>query len=280
MARSTPTYTPVRNYAIGFFLSVCLLFSDISYQSFSPLRIFFQGSALYAQMISSSILENISSTFSSFQKNKNLLKENKELKEEILQIRTLDFVKRKDNEEKVKIINFQKTLTGSFKTDDIGIYKIASIDLRNYLCCSTHKIFLHNPNKVETGENAPVFAGNSFIGQIKNTYLGFIEVILFSDTQHILPIKSNFFYCDARGKGKPMLISCKLNKKNDNFEYRIGDLVYTSGLGGIFLRDIEIGFISSISQISMNEIEIIVTLKTNPLEETFYGIVIKETNEV
>ena len=280
MARSTPTYTPVKNYAICFFFSAFLLFSDISYQSFSPLRSFFQGTALYAQIISSSMLENISNTFSSFQKNKNLLKENKELREEILQIRTLDFVKRKDNEEKVQIINFQKTLTRTFKTDDIEIYKIASIDLKNYLCCSTHKIFLHNPNKVEIGENVPVFAGNSFIGQIKNTYLGFIEVILFSDTKHILPIKSKFFYCDARGKGKPMLISCKLNKENDNFESQIGDLVYTSGLGGIFLRDIEIGFISSISRASMNEIEVIVSLKTNPLEENFYGIVIKETDEV
>jgi len=280
MARSTPTYTPVRNYAIGFFLSAFLLFSDISYGSFAPLRGFFQGTALYAQMISNSMLENLSNTLFSFQKNRNLLKENKELREEILKIRTLDFVKRKDNKEKVQIINFQKTLTGTFKTGGIDIYKIASIDLRNYLCCSTHKIFLHNPDRVETGKNAPVFAGNSFIGQIKNTYLGFIEVILFSDTEHILPIKSNFFYCDARGKGKPMLISCKLNKKNDDFESQIGDLVYTSGLGGIFLRDIEIGFISSISSVSKNEIEVIVTLKTNPLEETFYGIVVKEANEV
>jgi cell shape-determining protein MreC len=77
-----------------------------------------------------------------------------------------------------------------------------------------------------------------------------------------------------------MLISCKLNKKNDDFKSQIGDIVYTSGLGGIFLRDIEIGFISSISPVSKNEIEVIVTLKTNPLEETFYGIVIKEANEV
>ena len=127
MARSTPTYTPVKNYAICFFFSAFLLFSDISYQSFSPLRSFFQGTALYAQIISSSMLENISNTFSSFQKNRNLLKENKELREEILQIRTLDFVKRKDNEEKVQIINFQKTLSSTFKTDDIDIYIIASI---------------------------------------------------------------------------------------------------------------------------------------------------------
>ena len=80
MARSTPTSTPVRNYAIGFFLSVSLLFGDIRYEAFAPVRGFVNASTLYAQMISNSIFENISSTFSSFQRNRNILLKNKELK--------------------------------------------------------------------------------------------------------------------------------------------------------------------------------------------------------
>ena len=110
MARSTPTSTPVRNYAIGFFLSALLLFSDISYGAFSPLRGFVHASSLYVQMISIGIFENISETFSSFQSNKNILQENKKLKEKILQIRTKDFIDRKENEEKTKIIDFHKGL--------------------------------------------------------------------------------------------------------------------------------------------------------------------------
>ncbi len=280
MARSTPTYTPVRNYAIGFFLSACLLFTDISYGTFAQLRGFFHSSALYAQIISDGMFENIGNAFSSFQKNKFLLQENKELRDQILRIRTQDFIERKDNQEKIQIIDFYKTLIGKLKNDDIDIFKIASIDLRNYLCCSTHKIFLHNPNHVQAGENTPVFAGNSFIGQIKNTYMSFIEVILFSDITHVLPVRSDLFYCDARGLGKPMLISCHLDKNNDTFNNQIGDIVYTSGLGGIFLKDIEIGFISDINRISINEIEVVITLKTNPLEETFYGIMSKKTDEI
>ena len=88
MARSTPTYTPVRNYAIGFFLSVALLLSDIRYEAFAPLRGFINASTLYAQMISDGIFENTSTTFSSFQRNRNILQENKELKDEILEINT------------------------------------------------------------------------------------------------------------------------------------------------------------------------------------------------
>lgn len=279
MARTTPKYTPIRNYAIGFFLSALLLFTDISYGTFNPVRGFVNASTLYAQTISKGIFENIISTFSSFQKNRNLLQENKELKKKILQIRTKDFVNGKNNEEKLQIINFYMNSISFLKSNDIEIFKIASIDLRNYLCCSKHRIFLQN-NNVPVGKNVPVFAGESFVGQTKGTYINFIEVILFSDINHVLPIKSNFLYCDARGKGKPMLISCKLNKNNKDSKNHIGDPVYTSGLGGVFLKDVEIGTISSISPFSPNEVEILITLKANPLEETFYGIMSKAANEI
>ena len=280
MARPTPTYTPVRNYAIGFSLSLLLLFSDINYGTFAPLRGFLNASTLYAQMFARGIFENLSMTLTSIQKNKSLLEENKELRDQILQIRTMDFISRKNNENNIQIINFHKDLIRSLENDDIDIYKIASIDLRNYLCCSTHRIYLKNTNDIPLDNNLPVFAGGSFIGQTKGTYLNIIEVILFSDTSHVLPIKSNFFYCDAKGKGKPMLISCKLNQNSENFKNEIGDIIYTSGLGGIFLKDIEIGFISSINAFSINEVEVLITLKANPLEETFYGIMNKEADEI
>ncbi|MDA9965097.1 hypothetical protein N9D94_04745 [Gammaproteobacteria bacterium] len=280
MARSTPTYTPVRNYAFGFILSVFLLFSDISYGTFAPLRGLVQASNLYAQMVSRSIFENVSNLLYSFKQNRNLSQENKDLKEQIHKIRTQEFIKSKEAEKSFEIINFQKTLISSLKSNDINIFKIASIDLRNYLCCSTHKIFLQNLNQVQVLENTPVFAGSSYVGQTKSTYLNFIEVILFSDTKHLLPIKSNFFYCDARGKGKPMLISCKLNKNIDDFQNKISDAIFTSGLGGIFLKDIEIGNISAINSISINEIEVVITLKTNPLEESFFGIIGSEADEI
>ncbi len=280
MATSTPKYTPVRHYAIGFFLSAILLYSDITYGAFTPLRGLANASSLYAQMISNGLLENISNTFYSFQKNRNLVIENKELQEQILQIRTRDFIERKNSQEKIKIIDFQKELISSLNNNNIHIYKIASIDLRNYLCCSTHRIFLQNTKNVSMERNVPVFAGTSFIGQTKDTFLDFIEVILFSDTSHVLPVKSNFFYCDARGKGKPMLISCLLDQNNADFQDQIGDKVYTSGLGGIFSKDVEIGFISAINTVSINETEILITLKTNPLNEIFYGVIGKETDEI
>ena len=280
MARQTPTYTPIRNYSIAFLLSFSIFYTDISYQTFAPLRGIVNASTLYVQFISRSVVENISFTLSSFKQNKYLLRENKQLRDQILQIRTKDFIGKKDIEEKIQIIGFRDSLSDTFKSNGINIYKIASIDLTNYFCCSSHKIFLHNLNKINVEANFSVFAGTSFVGQTKRTYMNFIEVILLSDREHVLPIKSDFFYCDARGKGKPMLISCKLNYQNDDFKNRIGDNVFTSGLGGIFLKDVEIGFISKIIPITSNEIEVVITLKANPLEENFYGIIDKDMNEI
>ena len=278
MARYTPTNTPIRNYAIAFFLSVFFLYTDISHQTFAPLRGIMNASSLYVQVISKSIVQNISFTFSSIKQNKYLLQENKKLREQTLQLSLKDFIEKKDNDEKTQVIDFQETLSSTFKSNGINIFKIASIDLRNYFCCSSHKVFLHNPNKIKIEKNFPVFAGNSFVGQTRKTYMNFIEVILLSDTEHVLPIKSDFFYCDARGIGKPMLISCKLN--DNDFENQIGDTVLTSGLGGIFLKDVEIGFISEIFPITSDEIEVVITLKTNPLEENFYGILSSNNNEI
>ena len=175
------------------FLSALILFIDINYKSFAPLRGIVNASSLYVQIFSRNIVENVSFTFSSFKQIKQLLLENKKLREEILKIETKDFIEKKDNEEKIQIINFKEIQSSTFKSDDINIYKIASIDLKNYYCCSSHKIFLHNQNKITIENNLPVFAGKSFVGQTKNTHMSFIEVILYQILSMYFQLNLIFF---------------------------------------------------------------------------------------
>tara|TARA_B110000003_G_C16518225_1_gene483916 strand:- start:70 stop:909 length:840 start_codon:yes stop_codon:yes gene_type:complete len=272
MARTTPTYTPIRNYAIGFFLSAFLLFSDINYESFSELRGTVKAATLYVKLYSNRFLHNIGDIFSSFQESNNLIQENTNLREEINRIKTQNSSKNIETLQRSKMLDSFKDLVEKFD-NNIDIHKIASIDLKNYLCCSSHKIFLQNPQKIQIKENLPVLAGGSFIGQTSKQYLNLIEVILFSDSNHVLPVKSDVFYCNARGMGKPLLISCSPKINIKDLGSKIGDSIYTSGLGGIFIKDTKIGFISDISLDSAGEIEVVITLLGNPLEENFYGII-------
>ena len=69
------------------------------------------------------------------------------------------------------------------------------------------------------------------------------------------------------------MISCSPKENIKDLGSKIGDSVYTSGLGGIFIKDTEIGFISDISVDSAGQLEVVITLIGNPLEENFYGII-------
>ena len=93
MARSTPTYTPARNYFFGIFLSAALLFSDINYDSFSLVRSSFKASTLYVQMLSNALLEALDNSVELVNSKQILLEENKNLQDQILKLKTKDFLK-------------------------------------------------------------------------------------------------------------------------------------------------------------------------------------------
>lgn len=280
MARSTPTYTPARNYIFGIFLSAALLFSDINYDSFSLVRSSFKASTLYVQMLSNALLEALDNSVELVNSKQILLEENKNLQDQILKLKTKDFLKREDLNQKIDVINLHQDLTKLVSNNQIQLFKIASVDLKNYLCCSTHRLFLKNPDQLKIERNQPVLAGKSFIGQTRKSKINFIEVILLSDTSHIIPVKTDFFYCDARGNGKPLKISCSINPAHSEFKPQIGDAIFTSGLGGIFIQDIQVGAISEIKSISIDEIEISIKLTADPLKENFFGIMNSEFNEL
>ena len=104
MARHTPTNTPIRNYAIAFFLSAFIFYTDISFQTFAPLRGILNAFSLSAQVTSRSIIENIRFTFSSIKQNKYILQENKKLRDQILQMDIQNFTEKKDTEKRYQNI--------------------------------------------------------------------------------------------------------------------------------------------------------------------------------
>ena len=280
MARSTPTYTPARNYILGILLSAIFLFSDINYGTFSSARSFFKVSTLYVQMLSNGLLDRLDNTVSLVNSKQILLTTNKELQDQILKLKTKEFLRREDINRKIDVINSYQDIANLVSNNQILLLKIASIDLKNYLCCSSHRLFLNNSDQFKVAPNQPVLADNSYIGQTGKSKIGFVEVILFSDILHVLPVKSDFFYCNARGTGKPLKISCSISVAQNEFKSQIGDAIVTSGLGGIFIRDIKVGTISDIKFNAINEIQVTIKLIADPLKENFFGIMSSESNEL
>ena len=95
-------------------------------------------------------------------------------------------------------------------------------------------------------DNLPVSNGHTFIGQTSGRDLNLIKVILLSDTSHILPIKIKDFYCNAEGAGRPLEIKCIVPQNSESSNLKVNDLALSSGLGGVFPNNIEIGKIRSV----------------------------------
>ena len=58
-------------------------------------------------------------------------------------------------------------------------------------------------------------------------------------------------------------------------EIKINQTFYTSGLGGVYPKDIKIGHVSKINKIDSNENVIEIKLVTNPLRSDLFGVLRK-----
>ena len=275
MARTTPTYTPIGKYAAGLILSGLLLFSDINYGTFTPIRGLFKSSVIYSKLAVGNFIERAQVSIALFQNNKNLILTNDQLRERILKIEASLFLDKQLREVDNNLVNLSNRLNDFKGGYTVQIFEIADFDLKNYQCCSFHNLYLKNSEEIKVNKHSPVASDKAFIGQTLRVDLDIIKVILFSDINHVLPVKSKNLYCNARGTGEPLFILCKIELDKSR-SIQLGDIIYTSGLGGIFPKDSPIGVVSSIKNIGSSENEILIKLDSNPLDQTFFGIIAKQ----
>ena len=274
MARTTPTFTPVGKYALAIIVSFFLLISDINYQTFSSARGFVQATGIYSLLIIDSVTSNITKLNVIHKDKQKLMKINKDLKNQLSMLRNRVFLEKKSQVLASDLINLQGEILTLSQAKETFIFEIASFGLKNYLCCSSHTLYLQNPQKLKVSANLPVANGNSFIGQTSSLDINLIKVILFSDIEHILPVKINNFFCNAKGAGKPLRITCTVIKSPEFLKIRNNDPVFTSGLGGVFPRNISIGRVININNSISNESKITIALDASPLESNYFGVLI------
>ena len=122
--------------------------------------------------------------------------------------------------------------------------------------------------------NLPVSNGQTFIGQTSGLDFSLVKVILLSDASHILPIRVKNFYCNASGAGIPLMIRCSVPQNSELSALKITDPAFTSGLGGVFPNNIQIGRITSIINKTIGEQEVMVRLDGDPLKQNYFGILV------
>ena len=142
--------------------------------------------------------------------------------------------------------------------------KVSSFDTNLYKCCDSHRLFLFN-NIKPFKNGGTVINSQGILGQIASSNKRVSEVILLSDIDHSIPIKSNEFFCNASGTGRPKVIQCIYDKALWSESLEVGGSIYTSGLGGVFPEGILIGSIIDINTNNESEIILEIESKADPL---------------
>ena len=143
-----------------------------------------------------------------------------------------------------------------------------------YKCCDQHRMFIEiKQNSDNLHIESIVFNTEGLVGQIIGESK-FYEVLLLTDISHILPIKLNSseFFCNAKGSGRAEYIICTYNPLVWTKEINENQIFYTSGLGGIYPKDIEVGYVSSIEVVDSTQTNIEIKLLANPLNGNMFGV--------
>tara|TARA_B100000963_G_scaffold89149_1_gene76781 strand:- start:456 stop:1292 length:837 start_codon:yes stop_codon:yes gene_type:complete len=276
MARISPTRGQKLIFILYILLGVAILYLDITSNSFQFLKNGFKSFKISSSyFLNQTTIEQIKN-LSKRSKSKNLLiKENEMLKEALDLSHLNNYLIAKENNfykdhEIIKYVANDKNYQSSYK-----IAQLRSFDPNTFNCCDRHRMFIEvlSDNNEDFNEFM-VFNASGIVGQIihSNKYS---EVMLLTDISHYIPIKTskNEFFCNAQGSGRSEIIICRYNPLVEDQEIISGEIFYTSGLGGIYPKDLEIGHVDEVIKIDSTTVELEIKLSANPIASDLLGVI-------
>ena len=276
MARISPTRGQKLIFIFYIFLGVGILYLDITSNNFQSIKNGFKSfkisSSYFLNQITVEQFKNLKERSKS---KKFLLEENENLKDALDLSYLNNYLITKENKfykdhDIIKYPSLDKSAQSPFK-----IAQLRSFDPNTFNCCDRHRMFIEIISDDENNfKEFMVFNSSGIIGQIihSNKYS---EVMLLTDISHYIPLKSitNDFFCNARGSGRPEIVICTYNPLVDTKEIEVGRIFYSSGLGGIYPKDIEIGKVNKVIQKDPTTINIEIKLSANPLKSDLFGVI-------
>ena len=275
MARAAPTPSQKLSFIFFIILSSLILYIDITSNNFQSIKNGFKSFKISSFYIAKEIsIEPLKSIVNLSKSKSQLVDENNDLKEALELSYINNYLISRENifyKDKEIIKKAHNKNNYKFQYD---IAYLKSIDPNMYKCCDKHRMFIEiKQNSDNLYVQSIVFNTEGLVGQIIDES-EFYEVLLLTDISHSLPIKLNSseFFCNAKGSGRSEYIICTYNPLLWTEEIKENQIFYTSGLGGIYPKDIEVGYVSSIEIIDSTQINIEIKLLANPLNGNMFGV--------
>ena len=275
MARAAPTPGQKLSFIFFIILSSLILYIDITTNNFQSIKNGFKSFKISSFYIAKEIsIEPLKSIVNLSKSKSQLVEENKDLREALELSYLNNYLISKENiffKDKEIIKKAHNENNYKFEYD---IAYLKSIDPNMYKCCDKHRMFIEiKQNSDNLYVESIVFNTEGLVGQIIGESK-FYEVLLLTDISHSLPIKLNSseFFCNAKGSGRSEYIICTYNPLVWTEEIKKNQIFYTSGLGGVYPKDIEVGYVSSIENIDSTQTNIEIKLLANPLNGNMFGV--------
>jgi len=275
MARAAPTPGQKLSFIFFIILGSLILYIDITSNNFQSIKNGFKSFKISSFYIAKEIsIEPLKSIFNLSKSKSQLVEENKDLREALELSYLNNYLISKENiffKDKEIIKKAHNDNNYKFEYD---IAYLKSIDPNMYKCCDQHRMYIDiKKNSDNSYVESIVFNTEGIVGQIIDESK-FYEVLLLTDISHSLPIKLNSseFFCNAKGSGRSEYIICTYNPLVWTKEIKENQIFYTSGLGGIYPKDIEVGYVSSIEIIDPTQTNIEIKLLANPLNGNMFGV--------
>ena len=275
MARAAPTPGQKLSFIFFIILGSLILYIDITSNNFQSIKNGFKSFKISSFYIAKEIsIEPLKSIVNLSKSKSQLVKENNDLREALELSYLNNYLISKENiffKDKEIIKKAHNENSYKFEYD---IAYLKSIDPNMYKCCDQHRMFIEiKQNSDNLHIESIVFNTEGLVGQIIGESK-FYEVLLLTDISHSLPIKLNSseFFCNAKGSGRAEYIICTYNPLVWTKEIKENQIFYTSGLGGIYPKDIEVGSVSSVEVVDSTQTNIEIKLLANPLNGNMFGV--------
>ena len=254
-------------------LSLFLLYVDINYKSFERTKNLYKSFTISsAYLLKRVTVDPFIYIFEISKEKSGLIEENKKLRQELEKSYISNFIISRDSKFFIDDTAIENFLDLNNINKPFHHAKINSFDIEKYLCCSQHRVFIEIFNNHDINFiGSTVINDQGIIGQIIYDK-PIAEVLLLTDVGHVIPIISENHFCNARGSGKPGIITCSYSKLIWPNPIEIGQEFFSSGMGGVYPSNILIGNVSDINFIDNTNIEFDLNLVADPLQSIYLGV--------
>lgn len=261
-----PAMKPGRVVAAIIFCLSLMLF-DIKYETSKYLRAYSHDLLKPLSLLIEVPLKATDFLVNYFISTKEFAEQIKSLEEEIIKLKTTNKYL-----ENVTTDNQQlNQLWDSAKTQRDNYFIAQKYSLSPNIFQPSLVLKIHNEQDID--KNDPVLTEEGLVGRVKERSFFNAEVLLVHDIRSIIPVISQKSQLQGtlKGNGLERHGTMQYVKKTSSFEE--GEKLFTSGLGDIFPKGIEVGKIVSIKDpVDSNFLEIKVDFSQSPVNKNYFLI--------